>query len=57
MSKAFTKESDGEGDEHDHAAEEAAHAELAESRTTSHRAACSDSKTSDGFCSPGNGRR
>src|ERR1700720_3854307 len=31
MSKAFTKESDGdgEGDEHDHAAEEAAHAELA----------------------------
>ena len=30
MSKAFTKESDGEGDEHehDHAAEEAAHAEL-----------------------------
>ena len=28
MSKAFTKESDGEGDEHDHAAEEAAHAQL-----------------------------
>src|ERR671919_299405 len=26
MSKAFTKESDAEGDEHDHAAEEAAHA-------------------------------
>src|SRR6186997_1662569 len=29
MSKAFTKESDGEGDEPDQAAEEAAHAELA----------------------------
>jgi len=29
MSKAFTKESDGEGDEHDDAAEEAAHAQLA----------------------------
>ena len=29
MSKAFTKESDGEDDEHDHAAEEAAHAQLA----------------------------
>src|ERR671919_790808 len=29
MSKAFTKESDAEGDEHDHAAEEAAHAQLA----------------------------
>jgi len=29
MSKAFTKESDAEGDEHDHAAEEAAHADLA----------------------------
>jgi transcription elongation factor GreB len=28
MSKAFTKESDNEGDEHDHAAEEAAHAPL-----------------------------
>src|SRR5712691_11161378 len=28
MSKAFTKESDGEGDEHDHAAEEATHARL-----------------------------
>ena len=28
MSKAFTKESDGEGDEYDHAAEEAAHAPL-----------------------------
>jgi transcription elongation factor GreB len=28
MSKAFTKESDTEGDEHDHAAEEAAHAPL-----------------------------
>src|SRR5918995_5531111 len=28
MSKAFTKESDGESDEHDHAAEEAAHAQL-----------------------------
>src|SRR5882757_9782306 len=28
MSKAFTKESDGAGDEHDHAAEEAAHAPL-----------------------------
>jgi hypothetical protein len=28
MSKAFTKESDAEGDEHDHAAEEAAHAQL-----------------------------
>src|SRR4029453_17822390 len=28
MSKAFTKESDAEGDEHDHATEEAAHAEL-----------------------------
>ena len=28
MSKAFTKESDGEDDEHDQAAEEAAHAEL-----------------------------
>src|SRR3979409_513778 len=28
MSKAFTKESDGEGDEPDHAAEEAEHAEL-----------------------------
>ena len=28
MSKAFTKESDSEGDEHEHAAEEAAHAEL-----------------------------
>jgi len=28
MSKAFTKESDGEGDEHDHAAEEAAHAQF-----------------------------
>jgi hypothetical protein len=27
MSKAFTKESDAEGDEHDHAAEEAAHAQ------------------------------
>lgn len=29
MSKAFTKESDGEGEELDHAAEEAAHAQLA----------------------------
>jgi transcription elongation factor GreB len=29
MSKAFTKERDGEGDEHDRAAEEAAHADLA----------------------------
>ena len=29
MSKAFTKESDTDGNEHDHAAEEAAHAELA----------------------------
>ena len=29
MSKAFTKESDGESDEHNHAAEEAAHAQLA----------------------------
>src|SRR6187551_2616715 len=29
MSKAFTKESDGEEDEHDQAAEEAAHAPLA----------------------------
>src|ERR671912_2013599 len=29
MSKAFTKESDGEDDEHDHAAEQAAHAQLA----------------------------
>ena len=29
MSKAFTKESDPQGDEHDHAAEEAAHADLA----------------------------
>src|SRR5436190_18224164 len=29
MSKAFTKESDADGDEPDHAAEEAAHAELA----------------------------
>src|SRR6266496_1530320 len=28
MSKAFTKESDSEGDDHDHAAEEAAHAPL-----------------------------
>ena len=28
MSKAFTKESDAEGDEHDHAAEEAEHAQL-----------------------------
>ena len=28
MSKAFTKESEAEGDEHDHAAEEAEHAEL-----------------------------
>ena len=28
-----------------------------ESRITSHRAACSDSRTSTGFCSPGNGRR
>src|SRR5919106_2902634 len=28
MSKAFTKESDAEGDEHDHVAEEAAHAQL-----------------------------
>src|SRR5436190_19719765 len=28
MSKAFTKESDADGDEPDHAAEEAAHAEL-----------------------------
>ena len=28
MSKAFTKESDAEGDEHDHAADEAAHAQL-----------------------------
>jgi transcription elongation factor GreB len=28
MSKALTKESDAEGDEHDHAAEEAAHAQL-----------------------------
>ncbi|MEO5740696.1 MAG: transcription elongation factor GreB [Vicinamibacterales bacterium] len=28
MSKAFTRESDGEGDEPDHAAEQAAHAEL-----------------------------
>ena len=29
MSKAFTKESDGEDDEHDHASEEAAHGQLA----------------------------
>jgi transcription elongation factor GreB len=29
MSKAFTKEPDDEGDEHDHAAEQAAHAPLA----------------------------
>src|SRR6202011_3497711 len=28
MSRAFTKESDAEGDEHDHAAEEAEHAQL-----------------------------
>jgi hypothetical protein len=35
MSKAFTKESDAEGDEHDRAAEEAARAGSRESRTTS----------------------
>ena len=36
MSKAFTKESDGEGDEPDHAAEEAAHADLAGSQELHH---------------------
>jgi hypothetical protein len=57
MSKAFIKESEADGDDHEHAAEEAEHPRSSESKTTSHRAACSDSKTSDGFWSPRNGGR
>ena len=43
MNRAITKESDAAGDEHDHAAEEAEHAQLVGVKNHIARAACSDS--------------
>jgi hypothetical protein len=57
MNKAFTKESAAEGDEPDHAAEEAELAQFVGVRNYITPAASSASRTSGGFCSPGSGGR
>jgi hypothetical protein len=57
MPKAFTRELDDESDETTTPLSKPHTPRSRESKTTSHRAAYSDSKTSDSFCSPGNGRR
>ena len=57
MSKAFTKEFDDESDEHAPLVEEAAHAQVARLKNYITPGSRSDSKTSDGSCSPENGGR